>query len=108
MKEKVKTRVEDRYLTELARGSWGQLTLRTVPPGAEVGGHSHPNCDERWWLLQGEAEVVLGDNGRVVRRFGVDSILWVRAGTWHRIRNVGQEDVVFVFWSELPHEEQEP
>lgn len=95
-------------LRELCKEEWGQITLRTVPPGEKAGGHSHPNTDERWWLLQGQAKVLMGNGGAVlIQNFTEDTILWVKAGTWHEIHNVGDVDVVFVFWSSKHYEEQE-
>jgi mannose-6-phosphate isomerase-like protein (cupin superfamily) len=98
----------DGVLRELARGDWGQLTMRTVRPGCEAGGHRHPNTAERWWVVRGRAVVTL-DNGllRTELRPHFDETLRVGAGVWHSIRNEGDEDVILVYWSDKVYEEQE-
>lgn len=91
-------------LRELCKESWGQLTLRTVPPGATAGGHRHPNTAERWWVVSGQARVTL--DGVVVEP-SRDVTLRVGAGVWHQIENVGGDDVVLVYWSNRWYEDQE-
>ena len=95
-------------LREILRGPWGQLTLRTVPPGKTVGGHSHPNTSELWWVVTGKAEIRLdfGAWETTIRPAPWD-VTKVRAGARHWLENLGETDVVFVYWSDKVYEEQE-
>ena len=85
-------------LQEIARGPWGQLTLRTVPPGKTVGGHGHPNTTERWWVAVGQAEILLGFGAwKTTLRPAPWDVTLVRPGVFHWLANVGQDDVVMVY-----------
>lgn len=91
-------------LKEIARGPWGQLTLRTVRPGCSTEPHRHPNTEEVWWVVEGDAVVTVG---AFELRPGRRETVRVGAGVRHSVRNEGEGDVVFVFWSDKTYEEQE-
>lgn len=95
-------------LRKIARGPWGQITLRTVPPGKTVGGHSHPNTTERWWVAVGQAEILLDFGAwRTILRPVPWDVTLVRPGTFHWLTNVGDCDLMMVYWLDKAHEEQE-
>jgi len=82
---------------------FGQLAIRTVPPGVTAGGHRHPETDEWWLVIRGEAALFLEyPNGiREVKRVSGErpQIVPIPAGTGHDIKNVGSDDVMFIFWA---------
>ncbi len=51
--------------------------------------HSHPNCDEVLYLLQGRLEHSVGDETVVLE---AGDTLVIHAGAAHHARNIGEED----------------
>jgi mannose-6-phosphate isomerase-like protein (cupin superfamily) len=77
--------------------AWGQLNVRTVPPGGKAGGHRHPRTDEWWFLARGRLRVRLERMNRTVF-MEPGSLLPVPAGEGHAVENAGDCDAVLVFW----------
>lgn len=79
---------------------WGQVNVRTLPPGGNAGGHRHPRTDEWWMLLRGSLRVVLERPGSEpwVHHMHKGEALPVAAGTGHAVENVGDEEAVLLFW----------
>ena len=80
---------------------WGQVNLRTVPPGATAGGHRHPRTDEQWVVMRGvlhvKYEPFQGSKPYdIVMEQG--HRLNVYAGCGHLVENRGREDAMFVYW----------
>lgn len=83
-------------IVEAAHGSERFLSgVTTLPPGREVPLHQH-NCDEQVTILEGQAEVELGDDGEK-ERVGPFDTTFVPSGIWHRFRNVGTEPLT-ILW----------
>lgn len=61
----------------------GRVTLN---PGASNPRHSHPNCDEVLYVLQGELEHSLGRDVMILR---AGDTLTIPAGVPHQARNIG-------------------
>jgi quercetin dioxygenase-like cupin family protein len=59
--------------------------ITRFPPGAEIPLHYH-NCDEQTTVLEGEAEVELGERRA---RVGPFDTAYIPAGVHHRFVNVG-------------------
>ena len=53
----------------------------------------HYQRNEVWVVTQGEGLVTLDDRNKLV---GVGSVIMVPIGMKHRIRNIGNEDLVFI------------
>jgi len=91
--------------TVRSHGGTGQGFVSTTVPGAARGDHYHLHKIERFMVVRGEAEIAL-------RRLYHDDVVRFRvSGTdpgfvdmptmWaHSIRNVGDQDVVTVFWAD--------
>lgn len=83
---------------------FGQLAVRTVLPAKTVGGHSHSNMHEWWLVFKGKALMRLEYPGgiRVMQQvFGVNpKIVPLPPGTGHDIKNIGENDMAFIFWAE--------
>lgn len=92
-------------LTELLKsGHFGQVFVSTTRPGVTRGGHYHHAKAEKFCVLRGEAIIRF-------RRLGDDAVLDVpvsgdRAmvvdippGYTHSIENVGEEDMIVLFWA---------
>ena len=66
-----------------------------VPPvGTETGRHFHDEQEEVYFLHRGQAEMEFGDGS--MQRLGPGSVVRVDAATVRMIRNVGDEDAVYV------------
>jgi mannose-6-phosphate isomerase-like protein (cupin superfamily) len=64
-----------------------------LPPDGGIPLHQH-NCDEQVTILEGQAEVELGDEKL---RLGPLDSTFVPTGVWHRFRNVGSEPLL-ILW----------
>jgi quercetin dioxygenase-like cupin family protein len=61
--------------------------------GGEIHAHRHPNSDEILYLQSGTARVHLGDS---VRDVHAGATVYIPAGTWISVSNVGKEGVSLV------------
>ena len=95
----------DLFETVRAHGGTGQAFVSTTRPGRLRGDHYHLHKVERFFVVKGEAEIklrrLLHDDVVTFRLSGerpsyVDMpTLWV-----HHIRNVGESELVTMFWSD--------
>ena len=65
-----------------------------LPAGIETGTHWHDEQEEVYFVHRGEVEFEFGDGGRV--KLGAGGAVRVDAATHRKIRNVGEEDAVYV------------
>ena len=65
-----------------------------LPPGAETGRHYHDEQEETYFVHRGTIEMEFGDGSRHVLDPG--GIARVDAPTVRKIRNIGDEDAVYV------------
>ena len=91
--------------TVRSHGGTGQSFISSTVPGARRGDHYHLRKVERFMVVRGEAEIALR------RLFHEDVVRFRVSGSkpgfvdmptmWsHHLRNVGDEDVVTVFWAD--------
>ena len=66
-----------------------------LPPGIETRRHFHDRQEEVYFVLSGRLEMDLGDDG-VTQTLEPGSIVRVDAATVRRMRNVGDEDAVYI------------
>lgn len=95
----------DLFETVRSHGGTGMAFVSTTKPGMMRGDHYHLNKVERFFVVSGEAEIALRrlyDDGVVRFRLSgaepgfVDMpTMWV-----HNITNVGEQDLVTVFWAD--------
>ena len=69
------------------------LAEACLSPGDQTDAHSHPNTEEIYYILRGEALMVLEEERKQV---GVGDAIAIPAGMRHQIRNTGAEDLVFL------------
>lgn len=86
------TRENQNYRTVAWSGRYLQITLMSIPVGADIGLEAHPDTDQFLRLDAGRGRVRMGDakDNLTFDELVTDgwSVL-VPAGTWHNITNVG-------------------
>lgn len=65
-----------------------------IPPGFATGSHLHEVQEETYFVHRGRIEIAFGDGSRHV--LGAGGLARVDAPTVRSIRNVGEEDAVYV------------
>ncbi len=99
---------------ELARlGIAGQMSFSTTVPGITRGNHFHTRKIERFSVVKGQALIEM-------RRIGTEEVLrfelhgdepaYVDMPIWytHNIKNVGQTELLTVFWINEPYDPADP
>ena len=73
-------------------GGSSHLVFLTIDLGAggEISTHRHPSADEILYFQTGTAKVRLGDSVRVVH---ASSTVFIPAGTWIAVSNIGKERI---------------
>ena len=77
-------------------GSNIQLTLMSIPVGGDIGLEVHEKIDQFLRLEQGKGRVQMGptkDRLNFEHEVGADWAVFVPAGTWHNITNIGDEPI---------------
>jgi mannose-6-phosphate isomerase-like protein (cupin superfamily) len=65
-----------------------------IPPGFETGRHYHERQEEVYFLHRGRVEIEFGDDTSHELRPG--GVARVDASTVRRLRNIGEEDAIYV------------
>jgi quercetin dioxygenase-like cupin family protein len=65
-----------------------------MPPGYEAPSHRHEHQEETYFVHRGQIEMQFGDGSRHV--LGPGGVARVDAPTVRRIKNVGDEDAIYV------------
>lgn len=81
------------FRTALWTGDNLQLTLMSIPSGGEIGLEMHDGTDQFIRIESGEGIVKMGscrDKLNYQRRIGIGDAVFVPAGTWHNIMNIGR------------------
>ena len=80
------------------RPAWGVtafgINASVLPPGIETGRHFHERQQEVYFVHAGRVEMEFGDGGRQVLEPG--GIARVDASTVRRVRNIGEDEAVYV------------
>ena len=74
------------FRREILTGEHEQVVVMTIPPGGEIGEEVHPDTDQALVFIDGRAEAELDGQASEV---GPNDLVFVRAGTRHNFRNVG-------------------
>ncbi|MBX8943059.1 cupin domain-containing protein [Lysinibacillus sp. K60] len=80
------------YRTALWTGKHLQLTLMSLNPGEDIGLEMHPNVDQFLCIEQGQGVTQMGkskDNLTFKRNVHDDFAIFIPAGTWHNLTNIG-------------------
>lgn len=80
------------------------LAEATLPPGAETEEHYHPRSEEIYYVLHGRGLMTLKGDRREV---GPGDGILIPPGTRHRIRNTGQEPLVFLCCCSPPYSHED-
>ena len=94
------------FRTTLWTGQYLQLTLMTIPPGGEIGLEIHPDTDQFLRIEQGQGIVQMGRDRRNLnfRQTVFDNFaVFVPAGTWHNITNIGNRPLKLYSIYAPPH-----
>jgi mannose-6-phosphate isomerase-like protein (cupin superfamily) len=84
----------ENYRTVAWSGKYLQLTLMSIPVGEDVGLEAHPDTDQFLRLDGGRGRVQMGpskDDLSFEREVEDGWAVFVPAGTWHNITNIGDE-----------------
>lgn len=85
-------RQNNNYRTALWTGKHLQLTLMCINPGEDIGLEMHPDVDQFLRIEQGHGLVQMGkskDHLNYQWTVFDDSAIFVPAGTWHNVTNIG-------------------
>lgn len=88
------TLANDNFRVAKWSGANLQMTVMSIVPGGEVGLEVHDDHDQFLRIEQGTARVQMGtakDNLDFVREAKDDDAIFVPAGYWHNITNIGEE-----------------
>lgn len=69
------------------------LAEAQLAPGVKTQAHFHPQSEEIYFVLQGQAQISLGGD---VSTLNVGDAVVIPHGTPHQIRNIGSENLVFL------------
>ena len=103
------TLANDNYRTTRWTGSNIQLTLMSIEPGRDIGLEVHEHGDQFLRVEAGRARVQMGpseDDLNFDREVGDDWAIFVPAGAWHNITNIGDDPLkVYAIYGppEHPH-----
>lgn len=86
------TKQNNMFRTTLWTGTHLQVTLMSLRVGEDIGLEIHPGTDQFLRIEQGEGIVRMGKKKNELtfeRRVGDGSAIFVPAGTWHNVINIG-------------------
>ncbi len=100
--------VENRnYRTVAWTGKYLQLTLMSIPVGGDIGLEKHPETDQFIRLDAGKGKVQMGpaeDQLDFEAEVEDGYAVFVPAGTWHNITNIGDEPMqVYTVYAPVHH-----
>jgi mannose-6-phosphate isomerase-like protein (cupin superfamily) len=90
------TMQNNNFRTALWTGTHLQLTLMCIPPGESIGLEVHPYTDQFLRLESGQGLVQMGpsrDHLPLRQTVFADSAVFVPAGVWHNMTNIGREPI---------------
>jgi mannose-6-phosphate isomerase-like protein (cupin superfamily) len=82
------------YRTVAWSGRYLQVTLMSIPVGADIGLEAHPDTDQFLRLDAGQGRVQMGvskDELTFEKEVSDGWCIMIPAGTWHNVTNVGDE-----------------
>ena len=81
------------FRTEIWTGSFVQMTLMCIPPRSDIGMEIHTDTDQILRIEEGTAVVRMGkckEKMEQCQRVMRGSVIFVPAGTWHNVTNMGR------------------
>lgn len=101
-------------LAEFVRGpAIGQVFVSRTRPGVTRGNHFHRTKTEKFLVLEGRAVIQMRTTDEeAVREITVSGETWtvvdIPPGVTHNITNVGEDDLVTLFWASEPFDAERP
>ena len=86
------TMMNENFRTTLWTGRDMQLTLMSIPVHGDIGVEMHPDVDQFICLESGRMKICMGDCRNTLREIACvegNYALFIPAGTWHNLINVG-------------------
>jgi mannose-6-phosphate isomerase-like protein (cupin superfamily) len=100
------TLTNDYYRTALWTGEHLQTTLMSIPPGGDIGLEIHPDTDQFIRIEDGQGLTQMGSSKTHLtfkQTVFKDSAVFVPAGTWHNITNIGTKPMKLYTIYAPPH-----
>lgn len=101
------TRENAEYRRVAWSGRYLQVTLMSIPVGADIGLEAHPDTDQFLRLDAGRGRVQMGPSKEQLSFDKEVSDGWcvlVPAGTWHNITNIGEEPMqLYAIYAPVHH-----
>ncbi len=76
-----------------------EILLQRTPVGRSIPVHQHKECEQTYLVLEGEAEVQVGDLAGTVRK---GSVVYIPRLTDHSVRNTGDRELVYIVVENYP------
>lgn len=89
----------DNFRATVWTGENLQATVMSIPAGDEVGLEMHPDIDQFIYILLGRGNIMMGeamDNLTFEAPLITGDAVFVPAGTWHNIENIGRTPLKFL------------
>ena len=99
------TKENTHFREVLHTGKYSQLVVMNIKVGGEIGEEVHENTDQMIFIVEGDAEAIIG-----TERFGIDEhdVLIIPAETKHNVKNVGDEELkLYTIYAPPEHEDGE-
>jgi quercetin dioxygenase-like cupin family protein len=77
--------------TDLAQGNTLFAGLNCFEPGQQHAAHAHPGQDKLYVVLEGEAEIQVGDEKQFV---SIGGGAFAPSGVMHSVRNCGEKQLI--------------
>ena len=113
--KKYKNNVDSRgnFIEVLRSNSKGQYSYSSTKPGVERGNHFHTRKIERFAVINGEALIRLrkiGSDKVIEYKLSGDNPSFIDMPIWHThsIENIGENDLITLFWINEPYNEKDP
>lgn len=101
------TRENQNYRTVAWSGRYLQVTLMSIPQGADIGLEMHPDTDQFLRLDAGRGRVQMGpskDELTFEKEVSDGWCVLIPAGTWHNVTNIGKEAMqVYAIYAPAHH-----
>lgn len=102
------------WLAEFIKSeSFGQIFISTSKPGVVRGNHWHHTKVEKFFVISGKAEIVfrnVSEREKYVYTVDGDNpvVVDIPVGYTHYIKNIGEEDLITLFWSNQLFDKENP
>jgi len=87
------TKHRGEFFRVLQQTKRSQTAVMTIAPGEEAGPAEMHGADQIVYVIEGEADITVGDEAR---RTGPGGLVMIPAGARHHVRNPGREPLFFL------------